>query len=294
MVHNTAPALRFMPQPEHLRGVRRGAVHGFSRKAASRLRAFLFGLNYSNCLGLALTAPPYATTTPEAAFDTLSRHKARCPGLLGLVWRKEVTAKGVPHYHLAVWLKSGNDLFAVVGWFAREWSRALFPRPPCPALLGGMGSKCYLGPNPAPSKECRRDRQREACLERARDVTLGKRNLRLLNSSAALQYLCDHTSKHKAYQALTDGRAWGKWYGDRLPRVQVPEVDLDALPVPLLARLQRALGKMSRYWYKDERAPFGYRWSRPRDFRRLGKRVLFRAGSAAALSRLVRYHLDHG
>lgn len=294
MVENTAPALRYMPQPEHLHGVKRGAVHGFSRKSAARLRRYLFGLDYENCIGLALTAPPYATATPEEAFDTLSRHKARCPGLLGLVWRKEVTRKGVPHYHLAVWLKTGNDLFAVVGWLANEWARALFPRPPCPAALALSGSKCYLGPNPAPSKECRRDRQREACIDYARQVTLGRKNLRLLNSAAALQYLCDHTSKHKAYQARTEGRAWGKWYGDRLPRVELPGVDLDGLPVALLARIQRALGKMSRYWNKVAGAPFGYRWSRPRDFRRLGHRVLFRPGAPEALSRLVQYHLRQG
>lgn len=269
-----------LPQPSRLQGVKRGTIKGFSHKAANRLRNLLFPLDYQGAFGIALTAPPWSTVRPEEAFDTVSRHKSRCPAIRALVWRKEVTAKGLPHYHVIVFTRNRDlvDLLAVQWWLVQEWARALLPRM-CPVRVG----------------LCCKARRRPLDTATARsfvcDVNTGKDNLTLITSANAVQYLCDHTSKHKAYQARTTGRAWGVWFKDRLPRVLVDRRSLDELPVRISRRIHEALGKMSRYWIKDASAPFGYRWSHPRRFSGMGSRVLFRPASADAIDRLVRFYL---
>lgn len=271
---------RILPQPDHLKGAVRGKVNGFSRKSANRLRNLLFPLDFEGAFGIALTAPPWATVSPEMAFDTLSRNKSRCPALRSLVWRKEVTRNGVPHYHV-ICFTAGRDfagLLSVQRWLVAEWSKALLPRL-CPARVALC---CKARCRPADTPAARQWVER---------VNLGKDNLTLITSANAVQYLCDHTSKHKAYQAKTTGRAWGVWFKDRLPFVQVPGRNLDELPVRIVRRIHKALGKMSRYWVKDAKAPFGYRWSHPRRFEGLGARVIFKPASPSALLRLVDYHL---
>lgn len=270
-----------LPQPPHLQGVKRGTVKGFSRKAANRLRNLLFPLDYQGSFGIALTAPPWSTVGPEEAFDTVSRHKSRCPSLRALVWRKEVTAKGVSHYHVICFTRNRDlgDLLAVQKWLVTEWARALLPKV-CPVRV----ALCCKGKSRPVGTESARQ-----YVER---VNLGRDNLTLISSAKAMQYLADHTSKHKAYQARTTGRAWGVWFKDRLPRVLVDRRSLDELPVRIARRVVAALGKMSRYWVKDKAAPFGYRWSHPRRFDGLGSRVLFRPSSASAVERLVSFYLS--
>ncbi len=271
---------RILPQPDHLKGAVRGKVNGFSRKSANRLRNLLFPLDFEGAFGIALTAPPWATVSPEKAFDTLSRNKSRCPALRSLVWRKEVTRKGVPHYHAIVFLQEPSfaGLLRVQKWLVEEWSKALLPKL-CPARVGLC---CKAKFRPADTNAGR---------DWVRSVNLGKDNLTLITSANAVQYLCDHTSKHKAYQAKTTGRPWGVWFKSRLPFVRVPGRSLDELPVRIVRRIHKALGKMSRYWIKDASAPFGYRWSHPRRFEGLGARVMFKPASPSALLRLVDYHL---
>ena len=265
---------------------KRGKVKGFSRRSAERLRNFLFTLDYPGlfsgtpCFGLALTCPPWCACSVEEVFDSISKHKSRCPGLLGLVWRKEVTRKGQPHYHLIVWC-DGSAYTA--GWLIKQWCERL-ERCICPARL-------YLSRPDLWNKVKGLGKPPSAFVGSwLRSVHEGKRNLRIVTSAAAVQYLCDHTSKHKRYQALTTGRAWGVWFKDCLPRIPLAGVDLEQVPDNVLARIQRALRKMSRYWWQDKAAPFGYRWSRGRDYRLLGRHALFRPGAAVAVRRLLAYY----
>ena len=269
-----------LPQPEHLRGVKRGAIKGFSFHSANRLRNLLFPLDFEGAFGIALTAPPWSTVRPEEAFDAVSRNKSRCPPLRALVWRKEVTRKGVPHYHVICFTarRDLGDLLAVQKWLVTEWARALLPRL-CPVRLRLCCKSKML---PGDTSTARHFVER---------VNLGGDNLTLITSANAVQYLCDHTSKHKAYQAKTTGRAWGVWFKDRLPRVLVDRRSLDELPVRVARRIQKALGKMSRYWIKDAKSPFGYRWSHERRFDGMGARVMFKPASPDALLRLVDYYL---
>lgn len=269
-----------MPQPPQLKNCKRGVIKGFSFHAANRLRNLLFPLDYSGAFGIALTSPPWATVSPEKAFDAVSRNKSRCPGLRSLVWRKEVTRKGIPHYHAIVFLAEPSlpGLLRVQAWLLREWSKALLPKL-CPARVA---LTCKAKRLPADTAAGRQWVER---------VNGGKDNLTLITSANAVQYLCDHTSKHKAYQAKTTGRAWGVWFKGRLPFVRVPGRNLDELPVRVVRRIYKALGKMSRYWIKDGKAPFGYRWSHERRFDRMGARVMFKPSSPSALLRLVDYYL---
>lgn len=340
---------RVMPKPEELQHAKRGTVKGFSHASANRLRNLLFPLDYDCAFGIALTAPPWATVSPEKAFDAISRNKSRCGGLRSLIWRKEVTAKGISHYHAIVFLQQArkpakasdetaqgqfeptrqehqnlddvsrgtrgresarvrtsleadvqggdnlpvavaDDASAVDGpdfgtlmrvqkWLVDEWAKALIPRL-CPARVA-IACKSRMMPA-----------NTEAGRDMVRQVNLRAKNLTLITSANAVQYLCDHTSKHKAYQSRTTGRAWGVWFKSRLPVLDIPRHNLAALPGRIVRRIQIALGKMSRYWFKDESCPFGYRWSHPRRFSGQGKRVLFRPGAASAISRMVDYYLS--
>lgn len=274
-------AKRIMPQPECLQGTKRGPVKGMTRESANRLRNLLFPLDYGNAFGIALTAPPWVTERPETAFDVLSKTKSRCKGLRALIWRKEVTAKGMPHYHAIAFLEDGSDFGTfqrVQLWLVDQWARALLPRL-CPARARLASSSKWIPGNTETGR-------RLIC-----DVNLRAENLTLITSANAVQYLCDHTSKHKAYQAKTVGRPWGVWFKDRLPVIRIPHHDLAALPGRVVRRVQQALGKMSRYWFKDESRPFGYKWSHERRFAGQGKRVLFRPGAASAIARMVDYYL---
>lgn len=342
---------RVMSVPESLRDSKRGTIKGFTRESANRLRNLLFPLDYGAAFGIALTAPPWATISPEKAFDAISRNKSRCAGLRSLIWRKEVTAKGIPHYHAIVFLNPdkttartqaepaqgqfepdgqehlnpddvshgtqrkgvnrvrtrtdegvpGGDNLPVAGsdevsavsgpdfetltrvqlWLVTQWAKALIPRL-CPARVSLC---CTSAMKPANT---------EAGRDMVRAVNLGKRNLTLITSANAVQYLCDHTSKHKAYQSKTTGRAWGVWFKSRLPVLDIPRHNLKALPGRIVRRVQIALGKMSRYWFRDDSRPFGYRWSHPRRFDGQGKRVLFKPAAASALERMVDYYLAGG
>ena len=265
---------------------KRGKVKGFSRRAAERLRNLLFSLDYPGlfsgtpCFGLALTCPPWCVCSVEAVFDSISKHKSRCPGLLGLVWRKEVTKKGLPHYHLIVWSDGSGDCRK---WLIEAWCSRL-EKHVCPVRL-------YL-PNPQLWQAAKSQGRSASSFVGGwlRYVHGSSRNLTLITSANAVQYLCDHTSKHKRYQAKTEGRAWGVWFKDRLPRIPLAGVDLEQVPDKVLARIQRALGKMSRYWYKSDKGLFGYRWSRARGFKSMGRHALFRPGAADAVRRLLAFY----
>lgn len=299
-LYTVDPGAKFRkaPQPAQLAGTTRGEVVGFSSASAQRLRRLLFELDYpaGECFGMALTSAPWVKRPPEDAFAALAFEHKRCPGLRAAVWRKEVTKKGISHYHLVVWAEDSAAVFQVWAWIGSRWVKHLlrdgvdrataireeskaFRRfdsalkqwvvPSCdPASWDWFASEALFGVN------CRYS------------STPGKGNFVDMGRVSGVQYLCDHTSKHKAYQSKTTGRAWGVWNRSRLPVLALPGISLEECPLRLLADLRKALGKMSRYWWPDKTAPFGYRWSHPRRFTS-GDKVLFRPGAPAALARLV-------
>lgn len=296
-VDPSAP-FRTRPEPEQLAGTTRGKVVGFSSASAQRLRRLLFTLDYhpEECFGMAFTSAPWVKRNPEDAFQALAYEVKRCKGLRCAVWRKEVTKKGTPHYHAIVWAKSPEDVFQVWTWLASHWVGHLLRDGVCPGVAFLSGSKAFrryekgagwIVPAGNPDSWQWFARQALLGINLAFDRRPGRSsNFVDMGKTSAVQYLCDHTSKHKAYQAKTTGRAWGCWHRGRLPALDLPGVSLEECPLRLLADIRKALSRMSRYWWPDSSAPFGYRWSRPRRFTS-GDKVLFRSGAPVAIRRLV-------
>lgn len=298
-LYTVDPAARFRkaPQPAQLAGTTRGEVKGFSSASAQRLRRILFQLDYppESCFGMALTSAQWVKRPPEDAFVALADERKRCPGLRCAAWRKEVTAKGLPHYHLFVWADSAADVFPVWSWIGERWIHHLLRDGVDRATAIATQSKAFVRFEPGIGRVVPTDSpdswnwfaEQALCAVNLRISSKpGKGNFVGMGRVSAVQYLCDHTSKHKAYQAQTTGRAWGFWNRGRLPFLDLPGVSLEDCPLRLLADIRKALAKMSRYWWPDKSAPFGYRWSHPRQFNR-GDKVLFRAGAPQAVSRLV-------
>ena len=264
----------------------RGCVVGFSSASAARLRHLLFTLDYSGAVGFALTAPPWSTVTPEQAFDALSRNKSRS-GVSSLVWRKEVTKRGISHYHCIAFPK--GDALSVVEWFETNWARALLPSLDL-AKLKESDSRLVdrlAGLDPKEALE-------RARWEVGRNVSHPSNIVTgFASSTNAVRYLLDHTSKHKAYQSLTTGRAWGVWSRSNLPEVRLPNgIRLDELPANVQARVFRHLQKISRYWWLPAGAPRDSIWlrrySRGRRFDKMGRKTLFK-DCIGDIARLVTY-----
>ena len=282
--------------PAHLEGVKRGKVVGFSKESAARLREVLYYVDTppEKCFGLAFTSAPWVRRKPEDAWHDLKRHLDRIPGLSAAIWRKEVTARGLTHYHAVVWCSDESVTFKVWHRLTSTWCRLLLRDGVCPGVAYLQGVKAFrrkiCGEQCWPASI----RTWNACgLDALQGVNCHfsqnsrKSNLVRMDKTSARQYLCDHTSKHKAYQAKTTGRAWGYIRRENVPRVVIPGISLEECPRRLLADIRKALSKMSRYWWKDSAAPFGYRWSHPRSFR-TGSKVLFRPNAPEVVDRLVR------
>lgn len=292
---NPAARLTQREQPAHLAGTTRGKVVGFSSASAQRLRRLLFTLDYPHgeCFGMAFTSAPWVKRKPEEAFRDLTRDAPRCKGLRAAVWRKEVTKKGLSHYHAIVWLKSPDDAFAVWSWLGRNWVKHLLRDGVCPGVAFLTGSKAFKrnGMVPTDNPDSWRWFGEQAMLGVNLRFRRGGKDSNFVDMThaSAVQYLCDHTSKHKEYQAKTTGRAWGFWNRALLPFLDLPGISLADCPLRLLADIRKALAKMSRYWWADKQAPFGYRWSHPRSFRS-GDKVLFRPNAPEVVSRLIEAH----
>lgn len=240
------------PPPIHSRG----DVKGFSRRSCQRLREKLIGYDYTSAFAMALTAPDYTAQTPEQALVAIGRHLSRY-GALSIVWRKEVTKRGRSHYHFVVWCRDGvrpADCFeALVRAWVDSLHRGIDARQLWLHTVGAGGVRFADCPGALDVLE---DHPQlvDKCLARSGDlvarqraqslrVNLSPRNFRNLGSKDGyIRYVLDHTSKHKAYQAMTVGRAWGV--------MGKPPAD-PATPINLTPRqayaLLRVLRKASRY-----------------------------------------------
>lgn len=275
-VNSSGIELRAVPRSPSVRppSVKRGKVIGFSRESANRLRERLRKLNYDDAFALCLTVPLYTGQSPEDAFKTLCRHLSRYCAL-AIVWRKEVTALGLVHYHLIVWPADGLDPSEVRSRLVRAWCNALFvgatveglylaslraslaralrrltPRgvaAPDDDVLVGVDD--YFADRPdllakLSSKWASRKGDVFAlAIDLAVKVNMSERNFRKIESKDGyIRYILDHTSKHKAYQAKTVGRPWGVC---GKPPVDADEdYDLSEAQGHLITRVLR---KASRY-----------------------------------------------
>lgn len=219
---------------------KRGKIKGFSRASARRLRNFLMGVDYSNAAAVTLTHPPVMTGMkgPEAAFVSLQWDKSNSRYCRSLIWRKEVTENGMPHFHCVLFPVEGVGVVEASEMLVSDWIRH--------CLMGWDISECFVQKVSADMNKAHHSKKRPS--------------IQVLDGSRYLRYLLDHQSKHKRVQANTEGRAWGVWHRKLLPLVVPEEWNLED-DEKLLAR--RILRKVTRYARKSD-CSFGWKHTKGR------------------------------
>lgn len=248
-------------------GGKRGKVKGFSRLSANRLRALLFRVDYgAGVLGVALTLPPWIAAEASDLWALLVR---KLPALFdfAIIWRKEVQRNMREHYHL---LLQTSDVGAATR-LLEMWCRLAVKR------LAPSAAEKWPG--------LPREDLESVALSWMLHVHRSAENLQIIqNATPALQYLCDHTSKHKEYQANTSGRAWGVCNRSALRQAFPESLDLSGLSERDVLRLHAAIRKSTRYWRRTESWPF-VRYSRGRRADLPGRHTCFKPHLPSALLR---------
>lgn len=229
---------------------KRGAVEGFSKASARRLRHLLMSVDYTGAVAVTLTHPIIldGMRGPEASFDALSYVAKRIPSLKSLIWRKEVTLAGMPHYHCILFPADGVD-----GVEASE------------ELICAWIDSCLANWNPPKGLEAIIDRYRADMMKAHHDKR--RPAIQVMDGSCYVRYILDHESKHKKEQSNTKGRAWGVWRRNNLPCIRV------LMDKPLTDEqywvFSRIMRKATRYLIKVP-CVFGSRHSKGRRARGLG------------------------
>lgn len=252
---------------------KRGSIIGFSAKSSQRLRELLFKVDWVNyqTFGITLTVPQWSNANATEEFSNIAKHY---PYSYSLIWRKEVQANGKEHYHcimigddLVVLLKESMELI-------RQWRNAI-----CKHIDKPKFKELH------PEKKATQKQARAL-----KDYADSKGALKYIESTSyALGYLCDHTSKHKAYQAQTEGRAWGVIHRKKLPLSIPEEVDLTGLTIRQVSNLLKYSRRMSKKRIPCKTALFGYRLSNGRMIGNKGQHVIISQSIAKSLIRLIEY-----
>lgn len=249
----------------------RGKVQGFSKASARRLRHFLFGVDYTGAVAVTLTHPVImdGMRGPEMAFDALRKDAGRMPWLLSLIWRKEVQRNGTPHYHCILFPADGVDASWAAESLVEAWIDACLKSWDIPSVF----------------KESTRDDMVKAHHDKRRPAVV------VMDGSCYVRYILDHQSKHKRDQAGTEGRAWGVWQRDNLPRVAVRSEAITPRQYWAAARIMR---KACRYSLKAPCA-FGWRHTRGRRASGLGAVDYFaRCADGVMGSKVLAFVLGNG
>lgn len=253
---------------------KRGSIIGFSAKSSQRLRELLFKVDWVNyqTFGITLTVPQWSNANATEEFGKIAKHY---PFSYSLIWRKEVQANGKEHYHcimigddLVVLLKESMELI-------RQWRNAI-----CKHIDKPKFKELH------PEKKATQKQARAL-----KDYADSRGALKAIESTSdALGYLCDHTSKHKAYQAQTEGRAWGVIHRKKLPLAIPEDVDLQGLTQRQVSDLLKYSRRMSKKRIPCKTALFGYRLSHGRMLANKGQHVIISQSIAKAFSRLIEHY----
>lgn len=239
-------------------GGKRGKVEGFSYASARRLRETLFRANFQpahmSVVGLCLTLPKEAPIgTGEEVFTMMHRNRGQFPDLVSAVWRKEVQRNGREHYHVVLWCKARTAVEVAIH-ITRSWCRLVAGR----VGVDGVERKMLWT----------HFRDNDAWMGFLTDSQVAKLmpcTTPIDSQGQGVRYLIDHSSKHKAHQAKTKGRAWGVWNRKGLPLLP-PEASVYARLSPREeVEVARILRHLSRYWVRCG-CVFGWRWCRGRRF----------------------------
>lgn len=276
--HSLCPHTEFTQQNNK----KRGKIQGFSRRSCGRLRKALIRYDFSHCITMALTAPPYAPRSPESVLNWIRDNMRRIGKDVAIVWRKEVTRAGTVHYHLIVW---ASDLKSAFERLVEVWANGLFPKDfDYLSIIDDiynslksirnetkfMNSFCRLGIlhqlalgntriDPAQVEKVPYKNLCEYCRAKVREVNEHQDTNYQEVGINYIKYILDHTSKHKDYQSKTVGRAWGIINRAAIPMSSYSDTELSPKQYAIFLRI---LGKMSRV--KDTRdrnlfKPFGYK-----------------------------------
>lgn len=300
--------------PEWLKDVKRGEINGFSKAAARRLRDVLLHADYNPqgmaVSGVCLTLPPESEDGDgEAVFGQMNINKRALFGdaLVSLIWRKEVQKNGRVHYHCIVWERVPDnrpDLPAESRTARKRWAGTLpvllvnaWIRGVCSRIASRMRSagdtahvarmKVVNAGVPKRMTFVHKGEFEEPDLATAPLLYQGWPCITEIDGPGkGVEYLADHNSKHKAYQAQTKGKAWGVWARKSLPLVEVHREDLSEREGAWMSRVARRLG---RYWVKDSRSPWGWRWAkRCKTFQR-GRNAVVNPDKGSVMLRWLAY-----
>lgn len=221
---------------QHLNGVKRGRIQGFSAQSSQRLRNTLLGMWIpdSKVVGVTLTLPW------KAEFDGLDNEFRRSVNRFAMafkrayphsaaIYRVELQTRGFPHLHMICFF-SKEDRFLSDEMMILWWKH------------GFMNL---------------RDGSLDGYVRKG--VKIDELNI---NARRLLMYLCDHTSKRKQAQLGWKGRQWGI-----INRRNLRWRPYEFLPPFSSARSEayfwRLIHMLSRYRVKSD-CPFGFRYTHPR------------------------------
>lgn len=230
-------------QPDHLKGVKRGKITGFSYASAKRLRRALMTAYVPGCKpwGITLTVPLTVDDWQSDWLSTCQRFWVACrrlEGFIGAIWRAELQQRGMPHLHCVVWVRTEIDLHLV----QEAWRQSLASWSVSPSQ---SAKRCLNGEWVEILCKSQADGFVDSSFAGMSKTTTCHIDA-LEGSSASVRYLCDHTSKRKQAQLGYQGRQWGivnrarlSWLDDGL--------SLTDRQVVFLLRLLRC---WSRGWYR--------------------------------------------
>lgn len=230
-------------QPEHLKGIKRGKITGFSSASAKRLRRALMTAYVPGIQpwGITLTVPLTVENWQAQWLSTCNRFWVSCrrlEGFIGAIWRAELQQRGMPHLHCVVWVHTEMDLYLL----QEAWRQSLASWPVSPSQ---SVKRCLNGE----WVEILCSSQADGFVDSSffgmsRTTTCHVDALE--GSSASVRYLCDHTSKRKQAQLGYHGRQWGIVNRNRLSWL---DNGLE-LTEGQVVRLLRLFRRWSKGWYR--------------------------------------------
>ena len=252
---------------------KRGNVVGFSSHSAQRFRELLFKVDWVNfySMSITLTVPSWSTVDVSQQFDILSKRYVEF-SKFPLIWRKEVQKNKKVHYHTIMLSSELSALGDAAHLLRSKW---------CELAIASVNKELFLSLHPLVKPDKRN-------YKKLKDFADSKGCIKPVDSSSeAITYLCDHTSKHKDYQAQTEGRAWGVLNRKSLPLVIPQEISLSGLTERQVCNLLKYSMRMSKKKIPCSSALFGYRLSNGRMMANIGSHIVFSPSIVKALQRLI-------
>lgn len=252
---------------------KRGNILGFSAHSAQRFRELLFKVDWDNyhAISITLTVPSWSNVNVTVQFESIIKGFSKfCK--FPLIWRKEVQKNGKEHYH-TIMLSNELSALANAGSALRcKW---------CELAIASVDKEVFKKLHPLVKPDKRN-------YKKLKDYADSQGCIKFIDStSEAITYLCDHTSKHKEYQAQTEGRAWGVLNRNSLPLVVPQEVSLKGLTERQVLNLLKYSRRMSKKQIPCSTALFGYKWSNGRMMSNLGSHIVFSPSIVKSLQRLI-------